>query len=154
MIETPEVTPTDAERTGVIRFRIPKEKMQEIFGPAIRELMEVAGTQGVDVVGPVFAHHFAMEPEVFDFELGVPVAEPLEPSGRVEPGELSAMKVARTTYHGPYEGLPDAWGEFHQWIEGEDLPWRPDIVERYIVTPDGEPDPTKWRTELVRPLVD
>lgn len=47
------------------------------------------------------------------------------PTGRVKPGELpAASKVARTVYHGSYEGLGAAWSE-----------------------------PASWRTELNQPLV-
>lgn len=154
MIETPQITHTEAQETAVIRLKIPKAAMQEAFGPAVGELMAAASEQGVEVVGPVFAHHFRMDPAVFDFEVGVPVARPLAPMGRVEASSLPAMKVARTTYRGPYEGLPQAWGRFHEWLERERLRWRSDVVERYLVQPDSDPDPAHWRTELVRPLDD
>jgi len=154
MIETPQIVETEGQETAAIRFRIPKAEMQEAFGQGVPELLGAVEEQGAEVVGPVFAHHFRMDSEIFDFELGVPVSAPVEPRGRVVPGKLPPRKVARTIYQGPYEGLPNAWAEFQEWVEEEKLPWRPDIVERYVVTPDGEPDPGKWRTELERPLFD
>lgn len=45
-----------------------------------------------------------MDPAIFDFEISVPVTSPVAAAGRVKPGQLPATKVARTIYHGPYEG--------------------------------------------------
>jgi effector-binding domain-containing protein len=94
-----------------------------------------------------------MDPEVFDFELGVPVTRAVEPSGRVIPGKLPAARVARTVYHGPYEGLGAAWGEFEQWITAAGHSPAPDLWEFYVRGPESSPDPADWRTELNRPLL-
>jgi effector-binding domain-containing protein len=70
----------------------------------------------------------------------------------VTAGQLPATKVARTTFHGPYEGLAAAWGEFDKWIESSGNKPAVDLWESYIVGPKSNPDPTTWRTELNRPL--
>jgi effector-binding domain-containing protein len=80
--------------------------------------MAAVAAQGIAPAGPVFSHHFKMDPEIFDFEVGVPVPKAVSPAGRVSPGELPSRTVARTVYHGPYEGLGAAWGEFDAWIAG------------------------------------
>ncbi len=152
MIETPRIAQLEAAPTAVVRLRIPREQMMQTFGPAIEEVMSTLGAQGVAPTGPVFAHHFRMEPGLFDFEIGVPVARPIAAAGRVEPAERPAVRVARTVYHGPYEGLPDAWGEFHSWIETHGHAYAPDIWECYLEGPHSKPDPADYRTELNRPL--
>ena len=55
-------------------------------------------------------------------------------------------------HHGPYEGLPEAWGEFMDWIETHDHTPALDLWECYLTNPDSDPDPAHWRTELNRPL--
>ena len=60
--------------------------------------------------------------------------------------------MAGTVYHGPYEGLPEAWGEFMDWIEKSGLSTAPDLYECYLTNPEENPDPATWRTELNRPL--
>src|SRR5690606_38761916 len=154
MIETPRITELEAAPTAVIRLRIRREQMGQVFGPAIGEIMSTLGAQGVEPTGAVFAHHFHMEPGVFDFELGVPVSRPIAAAGRVEPGQRPSVRVARTVYHGPYEGLPAAWGEFHAWVEQNGHAYAPDIWECYVDGPHSASDPAKYRTELVRPLTD
>lgn len=152
MIETPRIEQLEAAPTAVIRLVIPRDKMGEVIGPAIEEIMQALAAQGVSPTGPVFAHHFRMDPKSFDFELGVPVDDPIAPAGRVEPGQRPAVSVARTIHHGPYDGLPEAWGEFHAWIEENGYAYAPDIWECYVDGPHSTPDPAKWRTELNRPL--
>ena len=116
MIDTPEIKQSAAQITATIRFTIPREEIRNVMGPGIGELMAAVAAQDIAPAGPVFSHHFRMDPSIFDFEVGVPVAKPVAPAGRVKPGELPATTVARTVYHGGYEGLGAAWGEFGKWI--------------------------------------
>ena len=152
MIDEPRIAQLEATPTAVIPLRISRADMPKVMGPAIQEVIAAVEEQGARPIGAVFAHHFRMDPEVFDFEVGVPVSKPVLPAGRVRPGERPATRVVQTLYHGPYEGLPEAWGAFHRWIEEKKLKWAPDIWEVYVVHPDTEPNPANWRTELNRPL--
>ncbi len=152
MIDNPQIVQTTAHQAAIIRLTIPRSEMMKAFGPAVQELMATLTEQGVKPVGAVFAHHLRMPPDVFDFELGVEVSTPVKPAGRVKPGQLPKAKVARTVYHGPYQGLPDAWGEFVQWMKANGHEQAEDLWEVYMVGPQSSPDPTNWRTELNRPL--
>lgn len=153
MIDTPRITKTEAQTTAVIHLTIPRDQIQAVMGPGITELMGVVAAQGIGPAGPWYSHHLKMDPETFDFEIGVPVTAPVTPTGRVTAGELPAAKVARTIYHGGYEGLGDAWGQFGAWIDAEGLTPAPNLWEYYVVGPESGPDPANWRTELNRPLI-
>ncbi len=152
MIECPKIIQTNAHQAAIIRLTIPRSEMMKAFGPAVQELMATLADQGVKPVGAVFAHHLRMPPDMFDFELGVEVAAPATSAGRVKPGVLPAAKVARTIYHGPYQGLPGAWGEFVDWMKANGYEQAEDLWEVYSVGPQSSPDPANWRTELNRPL--
>ena len=154
MLETPQIIQTTAQLTAIIHFTIPREEMMNVFGPGVGELMDTLAAQGIAPVGSVFTHHLKITPDIFDFELCVQVSAPVVATGHVKPSQWPAMKVARTVYLGPYEGLPDAWGEFMRWIETEGHTPAPDLWECYVVGPHSSPDPTTWRTELNRPLTD
>ena len=154
MIESPQLTRFEPAPTAVIRLRIPRDQMPQVFGPAVEEIMSSLAKQGIQPAGAMFAHHFGMEPGMFDFELGVPVERPIVASGRVQPGERPAVRVARTVYQGPYEGLPEAWGKFHAWVESNGHAYAPDIWECYVEGPHSQSDPALYRTELNRPLAD
>ena len=153
MLSTPQIITTDAQDAAVIRLTIRRDEMMKVFGPAVSELLLALAAQGVEPVGAVFAHHFRMSPGMFDFELGIKVSAPVKEAGRVKPGQLPAVKVARAVYSGPYEGLPSAWDAFNAWMKENDLTQAEDLWELYAVGPQSTPDPANWRTELNRPLV-
>jgi effector-binding domain-containing protein len=152
MLDEPQIVETQTQPTAVIRLTIPRAEIQKVMGPAIGEVMAAATAQGVGPAGPVYSHHFKMDPAMFDFEVGVPVSGPIKPTGRVEASHLPAATVARTIYRGPYEGLGAAWGEFCQWISAQGHKTADNLWERYLAGPESSPEPTKWETELNRPL--
>jgi effector-binding domain-containing protein len=154
MLDTPEIIQTEPKQLAFVRLCIPREEIQKAMGPGLEELKAQVAAQGVAAEGPWFTHHLRMDSEVFDFEICVPVTGPVASKGRVRPGEWPAMKVARAIYHGPYGGLPAAWGEFGDWVAAEGLKPAPDLWEVYASGPESSPDPADWRTELYRPLVD
>ena len=153
MIDTPQVMQSAARLAAVVRVTVPRAMIREVMGPGLDELRATVAAQGIGVVGSWFTHHFRMDPEVFDFEIGLPVASPVAASGRVRPGSSPAMTVARTVYRGGFEGLGAAWGEFDAWIASEGHTAGPDLWEFYLAGPESGPDPGSWRTELVRPLI-
>ena len=152
MIATPQIIQTTAQEAAVIRLTIPRSEMMKHFGPAVGELLAELHAQGVEPIGGAFAHHLKMTPDTFDFELGIKVSAPVKDHGRVRRGALPAVKVARTIYSGPYDGLPGAWGEFTAWMDAKGLSQAEDLWELYSVGPQSSTDPAEWRTELNRPL--
>ena len=154
MIDTPQIIQTTAQITAFVHLTVTPEEMQRVFGPSIGELISTVTAQGITPVGPVIAHHLRGPTDTFDFRLSIPVSAPVAASGRVQPGELPARRVARTIHHGPYEGLRESWGELMAWIEANGHRPAPDLWEAYVIHPDANPDPAAWRTELNRPLID
>lgn len=152
MLEQPQIIQSNTQPAAVIHVTVPRAQIQEAMGLGYQELMETLAAQGVTPTGPWFTHHHFMDPDIFDFDIGVPVAAPFTPSGRVQPGELPSARVARAVYRGSYEGLPDAWGEFDTWIDAQNLETCPDLWEIYQAGPESGDDPAAWRTELYRPL--
>lgn len=153
MIDEPSIVQTSAQVTAVVRIKIPRSEIQAVMGVGRDELMAALAAQGIRSVGPWFTHHFVMDPEVFDIEIGVPVDREVSAVGRVAPGRLPSTEVARTIYHGPYEGLGAAWSEFDTWITSKGRRTAEGLWEVYVTGPETTPDPSGWQTELNRPLV-
>jgi effector-binding domain-containing protein len=153
MLDTPQIVQTAAQLSAVIHLTVPREEIRNVMGPGLAEVRAVLAAQGIAPAGPWFTHHLRMDPDTFDFEICVPVTVPVSAMGRVKPGQLPAARVARTVYHGPYEGLGAAWGEFMDWIAAEGHTPAPDLWECYVAGPESSPDPATWRTELNRPLI-
>ena len=153
MLDEPQIAQTATQTTAIIRLTIPREEIRNVMGPGHQELMAALAAQGISPAGPWFTHHLRMDPGIFDFEIGVPVTTPISLSGRVRPGALPATTVARTVYHGGYEGLGAGWAEFSAWISKEGHTPAPDLWECYVAGPESGSDPAAWRTELNRPLI-
>jgi len=153
MIATPEIVETARQEAAVIHLTVKRSEMPSVFGPAVGELLRGIAAQGIEPVGAIFAHHLEMTSDGFDFELGIRVTAPVEPAGRLKPGELPARRVARTIYTGPYEGLPGAWEKFNTWMKAEGHAQAEDLWELYSVGPQSTSDSGQWKTELNRPLV-
>jgi effector-binding domain-containing protein len=152
LIDTPRIVQVEAQAAAVLRVTVPRDRVADVMGPGLDRVKAAVAAQGLVPTGPWFAHHLCMDPEVFDFEIGVPVDAPVPPGGEVVPGGLPAGRVARTEYRGPFEGLFSAWREFDAWVAAEGLTPRADLWEVYLSGPDTDPDPMSWRTELNRPL--
>jgi effector-binding domain-containing protein len=153
MIDAPGLTNTNQQFTAVIHLTVPRPEIQDVMGPAIREVMATIAAQGIAPIGPVFSRHLKIDPEIFDFEVGVPVAKPVAAAGRVKPSSLPAARVARTVYRGPYEGLGAAWGEFERWLAAHGHTAAANLLEIYAAGPESSSDSKNWRTELIRPLI-
>ena len=153
MLDTPQILQTTAQHTAVIPLVVPREKIREVMGPRISELMSTIAAQGISPTGPWFTNHRKMDPDIFDFAISIPVNKPVTAVGRVQPGELPSRRVARTIYQGPYEGLGEAWGEFMDWIEANGHQPAPDLWECYAYGPESTSDEATYRTELNRPLL-
>lgn len=154
MIDTPEIVETQAQLTAVIHLTIARQDMPAVFGPAMNELLTTLSAQGIEPKSAAFAYHLTMPPERFDFELGFVVEDTVAATGRVKASQLPATKVARTVYHGPYEGLVDAWGQFQTWMKAQGLKQGPDLWELYSVGPQSTDDPNGYQTQLNRPLLE
>lgn len=152
MIDTPQIVQTEPQLMAYIHVTVPRDKIREVMGPGLAEIHATLAAQGIVAAGPSLTHHLRNPSDIFDFEIGVPVKQKVAPAGRVKPGELPTVTVARTVYHGPYEALGAGWGEFQAWIADNGYESAVDLWERYLSGPESGSDPSQWRTELNRPV--
>lgn len=152
MIEPLRILQTTPQLTAFIPLRISREDMRKLMGPGLAELRAVIAAQNIAVTGPWFTHHVKNPGQTFDFEICLPVAAPITPAGRVKPGEWPAMTIAQTTYHGGYEGLGAAWGEFLAALNAQRRETVEGLWECYVLGPETSADPAAWRTVLSKPL--
>jgi effector-binding domain-containing protein len=153
MIEPPQIVQTQSQLVASIRLCVPWSRMQEVMGPGLREVTAAVAAQGIAATGPWFTHHFRRPTDTFDFAICRPVAAAVKPVGRVTPDTLPAATAARTIYHGGYDGLGAAWGEFGRWIADNGHNASAEFWECYVAGPESGPDPSAWRTQLNWPLV-
>ena len=147
MIDTPEIVETEPQSMACLRVTVARDEIGNVMGPGLNEVMGALADQGIEASGPWFTHHFRIVPDIFEFEICVPVKTAIKPAGGVQNGVWPGMTVARTIYSGPYGGLGAAWQEFNEWVAANGYEPEEDLWERYIASPPRDP-----RTELNRPL--
>jgi len=153
MIDAPQIAHTKVQPSAVIRLAIAQADMPKYIGPALRELLALVKEQGIGPASPWYIYVHALAEGKIDCEVGVPVTDPVKPSGRARSGSLPGTKIARTIYHGSYQGLPGAWSELDAWVaENGHKPAGP-LWDVYLAGPETGSDTSKWRTQLNRPLL-
>ncbi|MBN8419683.1 MAG: GyrI-like domain-containing protein [Verrucomicrobia bacterium] len=144
---------TTAQNAAVIHITVPRDQIQEVMGPAIQEVIAAVTSQGIGPIGPVFAHHFGMTPGIFNFEVGLPVSDAVQATGRVKAGVIPGTTIVRSVYTGPYDGLGQAWGDLQDIIEGQGHTLGPNLWERYLSGPESSNDSATFRTELNQTII-
>jgi effector-binding domain-containing protein len=146
-----EVAPQTA---ASIRGRAAWADLGAFVGGSLQELFHVAGSQGARFAGPPYAiyHHADSTEAEVDVEVGVPVAESVEPEGRVVATTIAGGLVATTMHCGPYENVGPAYQALGEWVQehGHEMAGPPREV--YLTDPNTVPDPGANRTEIVWPI--
>ncbi len=153
MIDTPYVTQTTGQMTAKIHLTVPRHEIQRVMGPGLVEVKAAIAGQGIKATGPWFTRHLRIDPQIFDFEICVPVLKEVTATGRVQPSRLDETRVARTVFRGSYEGLGAGWKQFNEWIEKQGYKAADERWECYVKGPESSADPLEWETELNRPIV-
>jgi effector-binding domain-containing protein len=90
-----------------------------------------------------------------DVEIAIPVDKLGESMGDFIYREYDEIPLAATVrFSGPYDGGYDAaCGELAQWIEKNGYAFDGNLRGHVIVSPDENPNPESWETELQVPVV-
>lgn len=153
MIEEPQIVELPEQGAAVIHLTVPTTEIRQVMGPALNEVLAAVAAQGCRQTGAWFTHHLHRPTDVFDFEVGVPIAGTLAATGRVRPGRLPAARVVRTVHVGEYDDLASAWGALEAWLAARGHAAAGEMWEHYTVGPESGLPAAQWRTQLVWPLV-
>ena len=142
----------DAQPILGIRTSATKQELGQVMGPLFGEVYGHIQQRGQAPAGMPFSVYYSMDGDSIDLQCGMPVAQPMEGSGRIEAGELPGGTVATVTHMGPYDALPQTWAALMEWIRSQGLqpsgaPW-----EVYVTDPTAERDQSKWRTDIFFPV--
>jgi len=154
MIDPPWIEEMPEQTVAFVPITVARNQIQTVMMPGLSEIQSALSDQGIAPAGPWLTHHHYLKPEVFHFDICVPVTTAIKPQGRVTPGTLDARKVARTIHRGPFEQLGRSWGAFMVWVSAQGLPACVDFFECYAKGPEASPDPAQWETVLSVPLME
>lgn len=135
-----------------IRVQCHVAELGAILAEILPEVWRYIRRNGVTPSGPPFTRYHGFENDRVDIEGGMPVPRPLPAEGRVMPGKLPGGEVATTVHMGPYDRLPDAHDALNAWLNEHRRDSAGAQWEVYWTDPGLEPDPHKWKTELMWPI--
>jgi AraC family transcriptional regulator len=106
------------------------------------------------MAGPPFTRYPEVGMGSLVLEAGVPLVAPppTEPDGGIEALTVPAGPAAVTVHRGPYDTLPETYGELEAWLEREGRASAGPPREIYVTDPGEHPDPATWETEIIQPL--
>ena len=134
-----------------MRIQCDPADLSQQMSIALPEVMMHLSSVGAEITGPPFSRYHAVGDRM-DFECGMPVSEPIEPSGRIENVTLPGGYVVTAWHVGPYHELGDSHDAMMAWMEEREIEATGPIWEVYWTDPGLEPDPAKWRHAALRPL--
>jgi effector-binding domain-containing protein len=135
-----------------IRTQCHVAELGAILAEILPEVWRYVRNNGVNPSGPPFTRYHGFSEDRVDIEGGLPIATPLPGEGRITAGLLPAGEVATTVHVGPYDKLPHAHDALHEWITANKRTSAGPQWEVYLSDPGLEPDPTRWKTELMWPI--
>ena len=136
--------------TAAVRANLPTDQISAWIPGAYEAVLAYLTEAGITPAGPPYAR-YTMHDNLFEVEAGFPVRTPIPGHGHVLPSSLPGGPAARTTHHGPYEHLDIAYHAVTTWLADQGLQPAGPHWEIYHTDPRLEPDPTRWRTDLIIP---
>jgi effector-binding domain-containing protein len=141
----------DATPAAVIRAAMAADRVPGWLRRAYRLVDAQLAGEGIAVAGPAFASYTRSGDRV-EVEAGYPVPVAVAGNGIVVPSGLPGGPAAITLHEGSAATLDVAYRRIETWLAGHGFTARGRHWERYLVgSVTGEPDPSRWRTEVVVP---
>ena len=136
--------------TAVVRDELPADELPAWLAGVCRTVRDYLTRTGVPPIGPPFARYAFLGP-VVAVEAGFPVPREIPGDGLVEPSTLPDGQAAVTVHWGPYEDLEKAYLACRHWLDSHGYEPAGPHWEVYHTDPFAEPDPARWRTDVVVP---
>ena len=147
-----------------IHLWIPSKDLSTWQIKLTKELTKWLEQHGVKATGPAFHRFYVINMGTeYDFEVGIPVATPVESDDRVKPGILPAGRYAALVYTGrnnAYKGNK----ALVEWARDNGIAWdrwddpRGDAFrsryESYLTDRTAEVDKKDWQTEVAIKVLD
>jgi AraC family transcriptional regulator len=136
-----------------IRLHSSIEEIPTTLAVALPEVWHAAEAMGLAPDGPPYTRYLGDFTPDLEYEAGVPLPAPAPARhGRAEPVELPGGTLAVTWHEGPYEGLGETYAALMRWIAEQGRTVVGPMWEVYWTDPGAEPDPRRWRTEVLVPV--
>lgn len=153
-----ELRQIEPQPTLIIRGTIPVADLGTTVGERLAALSSYLQQSGARPAGPPFVRYHTFGDTETDFELGIPLVEPVAGEGEISSGELPGGSAATTWHTGPHDKLGEAYARIAAWLtEQEREPSGPAWEVYYWIDLSQGNDPSiqdisTGRTQLVQPV--
>jgi effector-binding domain-containing protein len=137
--------------TAVVRAELPVDELPAWLTGVFLTARAYLTQQGIEPAGAPFAR-LAFLGGVVAAEAGFPVGQEIPGDGVVEPSTLPDGPAAVTVHWGRYDDLTHAYQACRDWLADHGLEPVGPHWEVYHTDPNTEPDPARWRTDVVVPF--
>lgn len=135
-----------------VRTKVAPNQISQILATILPEVYGYASKAGAAMSGPPFSRYHSFGPGELDVEAGMPVKNKVAGEGRVQASELPGGRVVVYWHFGPYHELTKSYKRVEEWMKEQKLEARGGPWEIYWTDPGIEPDPSKWRTQILFPI--
>jgi effector-binding domain-containing protein len=163
MISAPQISERPEIPFVAIGTSVNMQDIPAVLPPLIPEITAWMADHGVEPAGPPFFLYRSRDSKnQMIAEVGVPVKEPVQGSGRVVSGTFPKGRYAHAIYTGDYQFMRQAHMQLDSWVKENNLheaamamengmQWG-GRTESYLTDPRQETDPAKWKTEIALPV--
>jgi effector-binding domain-containing protein len=160
MLTTPVIQQRAEQPYVSIHAKVNMDKIPAVLPPLIPEVSAWLGKNNMNPDGPPFFLYRSMDKNNdMVAEVGFPVKERTTGDGHIRGGIFPAGKYAVITYTGDYKNIREAHRALELWIRENGWKQKQEagdngtewgiLAESYVTDPQKEPDPQKWRTEVL-----
>jgi effector-binding domain-containing protein len=157
VVTTPKLERRDELPYAAIRRQVTMQELGTALPPLIGEVFAWLDRKGIAPAGAPFWRYRIVDMQgLFDMEVGVPVKTIYSGDGRITTGSLPAGRYAVLVHTGHPSELEGATARLLAWAEDRGITFQASEdsrewearLEFYLTDPAGEPDMSKWQTEL------
>ncbi len=141
-----------AQPVASIQVTIKTPELSAQLAILLPEVMSCLTAQGAAMAGPPFSRFLRVDGDTIDLEAGIPVKDKIKSSGRVLASELPGGRAVSTWHVGDYSRLTECHAALREWLKSHDFRQRGGFWEIYWTDPGIEPDPARWRTQILWPI--
>ena len=152
MADEPHVIDRPYRTYAAVRRTVAEGGFPEAVDNGFPLLEQWLASHGVEAAGPGLIRYRAEQDGTYVVDLGIPVGGDLpEGSDGVTIERLPAGRYVVVRRVGSFDGLTAAHGLIDSWATEHGVALDDDLglrIEHYLVDPSGQPDPSKWVTEV------
>jgi effector-binding domain-containing protein len=165
MVTEPKIEKRSEQHYMAIRKKVNMKDISSVLPPLIGEVTEWLRTNNIPADGSAFFHYQAMnDRDELDVAVGLLVQSQETGNGHIVAGFFPAGNYAIITYLGDYRNMREGHIALESWIKQNGLKEKQQKsdqgiewggrAEFYLTDPQTEPNPEKWKTDIVFLLED